>query len=121
MRIRRLAGWATAAVLAAPAAALAAPDTPDPGFGSGGAVVTGFPGRSAQAAGMILDRAGRPVVVAKTGTTELGILRLSPSGAADPAFASGTRSLPIAADSRLTELVEQGDGYVAGGWIEPTR
>jgi hypothetical protein len=95
MGIRRLAGWTAAAVLAVPAAALAAPDTPDPGFGTGGVVVTGFPGRTAQAAGMILDAAGRPVVVAKTGPMELGILRLAPTGATDPAFASGTRSLGV--------------------------
>ena len=72
MRIRSLAGWAAAAVLAVPAAALAAPATPDPGFGTNGVVVTGFPGRTAAAVGMILDRAGRPVVVAKTGPMELG-------------------------------------------------
>jgi uncharacterized delta-60 repeat protein/uncharacterized repeat protein (TIGR01451 family) len=120
MGIRRLAGWTAAAVLAVPAAALAAPDTPDPGFGTGGVVVTGFPGRTAQAAGMILDAAGRPVVVAKTGPMELGILRLTPTGAADPGFASGTRSLGVTGESQLTDLVEYGGGYVAGGWVEET-
>ena len=89
MRIRSLAGWAAAAVLAVPAAALAAPDTPDPGFGTNGVVVTGFPGRTAAAVGMILDRAGRPVVVAQTGPMELGIRRFGPGGADDPTFAAG--------------------------------
>ncbi len=120
MRIRSLAGWAAAAVLAVPAAALAAPDTPDPGFGTNGVVVTGFPGRTAAAVGMILDRAGRPVVVAQTGPMELGIRRFGPGGADDPTFAAGLRSLGVAGDSRLAELVEYGDGYVAGGWIEAT-
>jgi uncharacterized delta-60 repeat protein/uncharacterized repeat protein (TIGR01451 family) len=118
-RTRRLAGWAAAAFLAFPAVASGAPDTPDPGFGTGGDVITGFPGRTAQATGMLLDRAGRPVVVAKTGQAELGILRLDPDGGTDPGFASGTRSL-LADDAQLTELVEHGDGYVAGGWIETT-
>jgi uncharacterized delta-60 repeat protein/uncharacterized repeat protein (TIGR01451 family) len=118
MGIRCLAGWAVAAAaLAAPAAASAAPDTPDPGFGVDGVVRTGFPGRVAQAAGMILDRAGRPVVVAKTESTELGILRLGPDGALEPGFL-GTRPLGVGVDSQLTELAEHGDGYVAGGWIE---
>jgi uncharacterized delta-60 repeat protein/uncharacterized repeat protein (TIGR01451 family) len=117
MGIRRLAGWAAAVVLAVPAAALAAPDTPDPGFGTGGVVMTGF---AAEAAGMILDRAGRPVVVAKTGEMEFRMLRWGPGGAADPPFAPGTRSLVGAGESQLTELVEHGDGYVAGGWIGTT-
>jgi uncharacterized delta-60 repeat protein/uncharacterized repeat protein (TIGR01451 family) len=116
MGIRRLAGWAAAAALAFPAAALAAPDTPDPGFGAGGVVVTEFPGRTAQAAGMVLDGAERPVIVAKTAPMELGILRLGPGGAPDPSFSSATRAL--AGESQLTELAEHGGGYVAGGWIE---
>lgn len=118
IEIRRLAGWTAAALLALPAASSAAPDAPDSGFGTGGSVVTGFPGRTAQAAGMILDGAGRPVVVAQTGSTELGILRLGSTGAPDPGFASGTRLLSGPGDSLLTELVEHGDGYVAGGWVE---
>lgn len=69
---------------------------------------------------MVLDRAARPVMVAKTGATELGILRLTAAGRPDPGFASGTRSLGVGGDAELTELVEHGDGYVAGGWVEPT-
>ena len=115
MGIRRLAGWTVAAVLAVPAAALAAPGTPDPGFGANGVVETGLP---AQAATMLLDRGGRPVVVAKTGQREFRILRWGPGGAADPGFASGTRTLAGAGDAQLDELIEYGDGYVAGGWID---
>jgi uncharacterized delta-60 repeat protein/uncharacterized repeat protein (TIGR01451 family) len=119
MGSRRLARWlAVVAVLAAPAAAHAAPGTPDPGFGAGGMVVSGALG-TVEAAGMILDRAGRPVVVAKTGPMEVGILRLDPAGVLDAPF-SGTRPLGVAGDSRLVEVAEHGDGYVAGGWIEAT-
>jgi uncharacterized delta-60 repeat protein/uncharacterized repeat protein (TIGR01451 family) len=112
-RTARVAGWAAAASLALPAAAHAAPDTPDPGFGTGGDVVTSF-GAPAQATGMILDSAGRPVVVARTGTAQAGIMQLSPDGT--PGV---PRLRTLGAASQLTELVEHGDGYVAGGWIEP--
>jgi len=118
--VRRLAGWTAAALLAAPAAAHAAPGTPDPGFGAGGLVTTGFPGRSVEAVEMLLDGAGRPVVAAQTGPMELGILRLDPAGAADPAFPASLRSLGPAGEAQLTAVVEHGDGYVAGGWIEQT-
>jgi uncharacterized delta-60 repeat protein/uncharacterized repeat protein (TIGR01451 family) len=106
--------------LAAPAAAAAAPATPDPGFGTGGVVVTPFPARTATAAGMLLDQAGRPVVVVKTGAMEAGLLRRSAAGGPDAAPALAV--LGAGTDSRLTELVEHGTGYVAGGWIEePAR
>jgi uncharacterized delta-60 repeat protein/uncharacterized repeat protein (TIGR01451 family) len=118
MGVRRLAGCVAAAVLAVPAAADAAPDAPDPGFGVGGLVTAGFPGRSAEAVEMLLDGAGRPVVAAQTGPMELGILRLAPAGAADPSFAAGVRSIGPAGEAQLTDLVAHGDGYVAGGWIE---
>jgi uncharacterized delta-60 repeat protein/uncharacterized repeat protein (TIGR01451 family) len=104
---------AALAALAAPAAAAAAPATPDPGFGDGGAVVTSFP---AQAAGMLLDRAGRPVVVAKTGAMEAGLLRRTAAGRRDVDLEGAP--LGAGTGSRLTELVEHGTGYVAGGWIE---
>ena len=116
MGARRLAGLTAAALLALPAAALAAPATPDPGFGTDGAVVTDLAGRDPLAAGMLLDSAGRPVVVAKTGAMELGLMRRAPDGA--PGFAT-TASLGIGEASLLTDVVEQpGGGYVAGGWIE---
>jgi len=117
----RLAGLTAAAVVAvAPAAARAAPATPDSGFGGDGVVVTELAG-GATAAGMLLDAADRPVVVAKTGAMELGLLRRGPDGEPDVA---ATRSLGAGADSGadslLTEIVEQpGGGYIVGGWIEP--
>src|SRR5687768_5801024 len=87
--------------LGLPAAAAAAPATPDPRFGIGGVVVTPFPARTAQAAGMLLDRAGRSVVIAKTGAMEAGLLRRTPAGGADatPAVAP----LGAGTGSRLTE------------------
>src|SRR5687768_16159915 len=100
--------------LAAPAAATAAPATPDPGFGTGGVVVTPFPARTATAAGMLLDQAGRPVVVVKTGAMEAGLLRRTAAGGPDAAPALA--GLGAGTDSRLTEVVEHGTGYVAGGW-----
>jgi uncharacterized delta-60 repeat protein/uncharacterized repeat protein (TIGR01451 family) len=117
MGARRLAGLTAAALLTLPAApALGAPATPDPGFGTGGAVVTDFTGRDSVATGMLLDSAHRPVVVAKTGTMELGLMRRTPDGA--PGFAT-TASLGTGEASLLTDVVEQpGGGYVAGGWIE---
>ena len=117
MAPRRLAGLTAAALLALPAAAAAAPATPDAGFGSAGVVQTDFPGRDSRAAGMLLDSQGRPVVVAKTGATEVGLMRLAPNGAAG--FAT-TASLGPVGDSLLTDLAEQpGGGYVAGGWVQP--
>jgi uncharacterized delta-60 repeat protein/uncharacterized repeat protein (TIGR01451 family) len=120
MGIRRLAGSAAAmAALAGPAVAHAAPGTPDPGFGVGGRVMSGALG-TVDAAGMILDGAERPVVVATTGPMEVGILRLDPAGAHDPTFASGTRPLGVAGEARIAKVVEHAGGYVAGGWIEAT-
>src|SRR5215217_6226705 len=107
MGARRLAGLTAAALLLVPVAALAAPAAPDPGFGPAGVVVTDVAGKPPLAAGMLLDRSGRAVVVAKTGATELGFMRRLPIGAADV--------------SQLTEVAEQPDGgYLAGGWINPT-
>jgi uncharacterized delta-60 repeat protein/uncharacterized repeat protein (TIGR01451 family) len=120
MRSRRLAGVLAAGALAVPGAAAAAPATPDPGFGTNGVVVAPFPGRAAVATGMLLDGAGRPVVLAKTGATEAGLLRRAPGGGPDavPALAD----LGPGTDSRLGELAAHGTGYVAGGWIEdPVR
>ena len=116
MGARRLAGLAAAALLVVPCTALAAPAAPDGGFGEGdGVVLTDFAGRDSQAAGMTLDSAGRPVVVAKTGAMELGLMRLAPDGAPD--FATTTLLGP-GADSLLTDVAEQpGGGYVAGGWV----
>src|SRR4051812_26027328 len=116
MGARRLAGLTAAALLTLPAAALAAPATPDPGFGTGGTVVTDFTGRDSLAAGMLLDSAGRPVVLAKTGPMELGLMRRAPDGS--PGVAT-TASLGTGEASLLTDVVEQpGGGYLAGGWIE---
>jgi uncharacterized delta-60 repeat protein/uncharacterized repeat protein (TIGR01451 family) len=112
--MRRLAGLFAVAALAAPGAALAAPATPDPGFGTGGIVVAPFPARTAQAAGMLLDSGGRPVVVARTAATEVGLLRRAPDGRPDAAPAL----VDLGDDAQLTELVEHDGGYVAGGWIE---
>ncbi len=127
MGARCLAGWTAAALLAVPATALAAPDTPDPAFGTGGTVVTNFAGSVPAAAGMTLDGAGRAVVVAKTGAMELGVMRLLPSGAPDPAFhpagqpGAVTTQLGATGQSLLTDVAEQADGgYVVGGWIEDT-
>ena len=86
MGARRLAGLTAAALIAFPAAALAAPDTPDPNFGTGGTVVTNFTGTIPAGAGMTLDRAERAVVAAMTGPMELGLMRLLPDGRPDPAF-----------------------------------
>ena len=118
MGARRLAGLTAAVLLVAPAAALAAPAAPDSGFGGGdGVVLTDFSSRDSVAAGMTLDSAGRPVVVAKTGAMELGLMRLAPDGSPD--FAT-TTSLGTAGDSLLTDVAElPGGGYVAGGWVEP--
>src|SRR5919108_254488 len=114
MGARRLAGLTAAALLAHVPVALAAPATPDPGFGSDGTVVAEFTGRDAQAAGMLLDRSGRAVVVARTGETEIGLMRRLPNGAADVA----TTDL-LAGPGELTEVIEQAaGGYVAGGWVE---
>ncbi|MGI8779753.1 MAG: hypothetical protein ACR2L8_06225, partial [Solirubrobacteraceae bacterium] len=121
MGVRRLAGWTAAALIAVPATALAAPDTPDPAFGTGGTVLTNFTGRTPAAAGMTLDRAGRIVLVAKTGPAELGVMRLAPDGTPDPDFQGGavTRRLDGADESLLTDVAEQADGaYVVGGWVE---
>jgi uncharacterized delta-60 repeat protein/uncharacterized repeat protein (TIGR01451 family) len=127
MGLRRLAGWTAAALLAVPAIALAAPDTPDPGFGTGGTVLANFTGRTPSAAGMTLDGAGRPVVVAKTGPMELGVMRLLPDGKPDPAFhpagQPGAVTMPLGAtgESLLTDVAVQADGrYLVGGWIEET-
>jgi uncharacterized delta-60 repeat protein/uncharacterized repeat protein (TIGR01451 family) len=120
MAARRLAGLTAAALLVLPAAARAAPASPHPGFGSAGVVQTDFAGRDSRAAVMMLDSAGRPVVVAKTTAlgTEAGLMRLAPDGA--PGFATTTQLGP-AGDSLLTDVAEQpGGGYVAGGWLEPT-
>jgi len=118
MGARRLAGLTAAALLLVPVAALAAPAAPDPGFGTAGVVVTDVAGKPPLAAGMLLDRSGRAVVVAKTGATELGFMRRLPNGAADVA---ATRPLGAGVDSQLTEVAEQPDGgYLAGGWINPT-
>jgi uncharacterized delta-60 repeat protein len=115
MRRRLLGGAAAAALLAVPATAAAAPATPSPTFGDGGVVRTGL---QAEAAGMLLDRAGRPVVVAGTGATEVAFLRRTADGAPE----AGPTVVELGADARLTELVEHGDGYVAGGWIaDPVR
>ena len=117
MAVRRLAGLTAAALLALPGAAAAAPATPDPGFGTAGVVQTDFTGRDSRAAGMLLDSQGRPVVVAKTGAMEVGLMRLTPAGTAG--FAT-TTSLGPAGDSLLTDVAEQpGGGYVAGGWVQP--
>lgn len=116
MGARRLAGLTAAALLfLLPGAALAMPAAPDGGFGSGGLVLTDFPGRDSQAAGMILDSAARPVVAARTAANEVGLLRLSPDGA--PELATPTA---LAGPGELTDVVEQlGGGYATGGWVEP--
>src|SRR5215207_887466 len=111
MGARRLAGLTAAALLVLPAAATAAPATPDPGFGSGGVVVTDVAG-AATAAAMMLDSAGRPVVVARTGPTKVGFLRRLPNGAAELAT-----STVLGGEGEFTAVTEQlGGGYVAGGW-----
>jgi uncharacterized delta-60 repeat protein/uncharacterized repeat protein (TIGR01451 family) len=116
MGARRLAGSAAAMLLALPAAAHAAPDSPDPGFGSGGTVLTGIAGATPQSTTMMLDGAGRPVVAAKTGATQLGFLRRAPNGAADVAI---TTSLGTGSDSLPTDVVQDAiGGYVVGGWVD---
>jgi uncharacterized delta-60 repeat protein/uncharacterized repeat protein (TIGR01451 family) len=113
----RLAGLTAAALLVVPTSALAAPAAPDPGFGSGGVVLTDVAGERAERAGMILDSSGRPVVLAKTGATQLGFIRRLPDGTAEVAENRSVGGL----DSELTEVVQQVDGgYVAGGWVKET-
>jgi uncharacterized delta-60 repeat protein/uncharacterized repeat protein (TIGR01451 family) len=115
MEARRLAGLTAAALLAMPAAALAAPASPDPGFGSGGVAQPAFPGAVPSAVGMELDAAGRAVIAARTGPMQAGLMRLAPGGA--PEFAK-VDSLGAGADARLTEVALQPTGgYVTGGWL----
>jgi uncharacterized delta-60 repeat protein/uncharacterized repeat protein (TIGR01451 family) len=128
MGARRLAAWTAAALLAAPAAASAtgAPDTLDPGFGSGGvatATLAGAPGGGAGA--LALDRSGRPVVVSDPGDLRVGVLRFLPNGQPDGAFggpqpgAAVTVFSGASGTSRFTALAEQGDGgLLAGGFVQ---
>jgi uncharacterized delta-60 repeat protein/uncharacterized repeat protein (TIGR01451 family) len=110
MGARRLAGWTAAALLTMPAAAVAAPASPDPGYGAGG-VVTGFP---ATAAGMTLDGAGRAVIAA-TGVDDARLLRLAPNGATEFSAVK-----PLGSSGELAEVVQRADGGYVGGWIEPS-
>ena len=83
--------------------------------------MTDFTGRDSLAAGMLLDSAGRPVVLAKTGPMELGLMRRAPDGS--PGVAT-TASLGTGEASLLTDVVEQpGGGYLspAAGSSGPRR
>src|ERR687883_114908 len=104
MGARLLAGLTAAALLLLSARAVAAPSAPDPAFGTGGAVLTKLGGKSVLSAAMLLDRGGRPVLVAKTGATELGFMRRLPNGGEE--LPATTRALP-GVDSQLTEVAEQ--------------
>lgn len=108
MRIRALA---VTAVLMLPGSAAAAPATPDATY----APTAGFAGRTATAAAVLVDGAGRAVVAARTGPAEAGLLRAGANGGLD--FATIT-PFPGADDSLLTDVVEHAGGYAAGGWVE---
>jgi uncharacterized delta-60 repeat protein/uncharacterized repeat protein (TIGR01451 family) len=112
MGARCLAGLTAAVLLALPATAHSAPASPDPAFGTGGVVV--MPGFGAQAAGMLLDSAGRPVVIGRTGASEVGFVRLAPNGAQDR-----ETSTTLANAGEIAEVAELLGGYAAGGWVEP--
>src|SRR5215213_1846907 len=112
MGARRLAGLTAAALLATPAAALAAPASPDPGYGSGGIAQPAFPTGTPEAVGMTLDGTGRAVIAAKLGDATAGLMRLGPAGAVE--FAEPAPLGTGVTDSQLTEVAAlPGGGYVS--------
>jgi uncharacterized delta-60 repeat protein/uncharacterized repeat protein (TIGR01451 family) len=111
MGARRLAGFTAAAALALPAAAQAAPATPDTTFGPGGVVATTALGPAAGPPAMALDAAGRVVLAARADASLTGLVRIAPDGTADDA------TNPAAAISDPRVIEQPGEGYLVGGWV----
>jgi uncharacterized delta-60 repeat protein/uncharacterized repeat protein (TIGR01451 family) len=126
MGARRLAAWTAAALLALPPAAAAAgapPDAPDPAFAGGGVTTATLAGASGPGAGaLLLDHAGRPVVVSGAGGSAVGLMRFLGDGRPDAGFGGpqpGAAVTDVGGASGFSALAEQAGGaLVAGGFVQ---
>ena len=89
-RVGVAAAAGLALVLAVPGIALAAPGDLDPGFGTGGTVLTDFSGGSDEARGVAVQSDGKIVAVGYAGNfDDFGLARYNTDGSLDSSFGTG--------------------------------
>jgi len=117
-----VAAWAVSAVLG-PIPASAAEGDLDPGLGTGGTVVTAFPGGEASSNALAIQADGKIVVVGASAgpsnTGEFAVARYRTDGSLDPTFSkNGKLTTPIAGgegdEARSVAIQANGRIVVAG-------
>ena len=106
------------AVLASPSVVCALPGTIDPSYGSGGRVMTPFPGVQINVGDLVRQPDGK-LVVAGTSSNDFEVARYEATGGLDPTFGVGGIAQPgFAPHDTCNAVVLQPDGRIVAAGDE---